>query len=102
MTQKAFWEATLTLAMPTETGACIQSMSVPMVDVSDLRCLWGLSSLISSRGIIDLTNNQLYFCGPGDVEIKFSSGSSTVTMERDSRSGHLIDLCNMYETAVRH
>ena len=52
-TQKAFWEATLPLAMPTEGGACIQNMSVPMVDRSDLPCLWGLSSLTANRGIID-------------------------------------------------
>ena len=44
-TQKAFWEATLPLAMPTESGACIQNMSVPMVDGSDLPCLWCLCSL---------------------------------------------------------
>ena len=100
-TQKEFREATLPMAMPTESGASIQQMSVPMVDGSDLPCLWGLNSLTSNRGIIDLITNQLHLCGPGDATIALPPGSTTIAMERDAHSGHFIVPCDLYDEASR-
>jgi hypothetical protein len=99
-TQSAFWETTLPLAMPSGEGACIQSMTVPMVDSSDLPCLWGLTSLTDNRAVIDLTTNQLHLLGPGDCELRLPPGSTSIAMERDASSGHLLVPCDMYELAA--
>ena len=104
-TQKAFWEATLPLALPIASesgGSSIQSMAVPMVDQSDLPCLWGLTSLTNNRAIVDLTTNRLHLCGPGDAQITLPPGTTTVQMEREPSSGHLIVPCDLYEEASRN
>ena len=104
-TQKAFWEATLPLALPIASesgGSSIQSMTVPMVDQSDLPCLWGLTSLTNNRAIVDLTTNRLHLCGPGDAQITLPPGTTTVQMEREPSSGHLIVPCDLYEEASRN
>ena len=104
-TQKAFWEAVLPLAMPIASedgGSSIQRMTVPMVDQSDLPCLWGLTSLTSNRAIVDLTTNRLHLCGPGDAQINLPPGTTTVQMEREPSSGHLIVPCDLYEEASRN
>ena len=62
--------------------------------------LIGSFRLTANRVIIDLTDNRLYLCGPGDVEVKSPPGSTKITMERDTQSGHLIVPCDLYETVV--
>ena len=100
-TQKAFYEATLPLAMPTEGGASVQNISVPMVNESDLPCLWGLTSLTRNRAIINLMTNELHLCGPGDATVQLPPGTTSVRMERDTRSGHLLIPCDHYVEAAQ-
>ena len=103
-TQTAYFEATLPLAVPLANNdgqgqAAIHPMTVPMVHESNLPCLWGLTSLTNNRAIVDLVSNKLYLVGPGDVQITLPPGTTTIAMEREPRSGHLIVPCDMYEEA---
>ena len=79
----------------------MQHLTVPMVDQSDLPCLWGLNSLTRNRSVIDLINNRLHLCGPGDATIQLPPGSTSIALERDTRSGHLLVPCDLYTEAAQ-
>ena len=61
----------------------------PMIPESHLPALLGLRSLKGLRAILDMGNDTLWLCQPGQVVITPPSGSVRLQLET-SRSGHLI------------
>ena len=63
--------------------------TAPVIEDSPIPALLGLRSLRELRAVLDMINNRLILCGPGDLQFTPPPGSRTFQLKA-SRSGHLL------------
>ena len=61
----------------------------PCVPESQLPALLGLASMKKQRTVLDLVNNQMHFCGPGEITLNLPPGTESFQLE-EAPSGHLV------------
>ena len=65
------------------------TFETPILPDSNVAALWGHRSLRQHRAVLDMVNQELIICGPGDVRLTPPPGSLTLPLTL-SPSGHLI------------
>ena len=97
--QAANFNVELPIAIQDTTGKVSSGLfDTPSVKDSDLPGLLGLISLKNQRGILDMINNKLYFCGPSDIDLLplLPPGTKCYQLE-EAPSGHLLLPCTKYK-----
>jgi len=67
----------------------ISRYEAPILENSELPCLWGLRSISEKRGLIDTYNKRIYLVGEGGYQLKASPGTTHFDLET-APSGHLM------------
>ncbi len=76
---------------PGSTPTVAAKLDIPTINNSNLPGLLGLDSTIANRGILDLVNGKMYFCGQGRFNLfdHLPPGTNSFKLER-SASGHIV------------
>ena len=67
----------------------IAQFEAPVLPNSEVPALWGNRSLRRNRAVLDMVNNRLYLCGPGEIQFTPPPGTQVLALET-SPSGHLL------------
>ena len=83
------------VVLDTEGKAHRITFETPIVENSDIPALMGHRSLKRNRAILDMINQRLYLCGPGEIQFKPPPGTLCLPLVQ-SASGHLFAVIDEY------
>ena len=94
------WRVELPIVLEKNGVQSLSTFSAPVVGADDapasVPALWGVKSQVKRRTIVDLVNNQIHLCGPGQVHIDAPAASVSIPME-SVVSGHMLVPCTNYQ-----